>query len=349
MVVGALKQRLGLRVGRAADITFAAQHATKRVTGRGQLRPSRAPPADRPLPVPHQHSWNAPEALQQQPPTGIQVLLAARGNPDRVTPAGVAAGHRQDRQLRGGADLPGPHRQHDVGKPEVELGDLARQVRRARGRVRRQVHRPQLRHPLLEHRHPPIPADPLGDHRGRHPRVLPQQLPDPRLDRIDRRPLRRPLVPRRRLTSQCLLHRVARHPGFERLFAGSTEWPGCLRKWSTQGSTPGVRTTWKRPVRRRNVGHSSASGSAGAIELLANYPRQGDQTKHFKPSKKRSHGRCARGHQCCTEAERMCRGLPASRPCDALRHRRNERYGRRSQSVRVTVGRYAGSNCRIAP
>ena len=39
-----------------------------------------------------------------------------------------------------------------------------------------------------------------------------QQLPDPRLDRVDHRPRRRPLITRRLIAAQRVAHRVARHP-----------------------------------------------------------------------------------------------------------------------------------------
>src|SRR6266487_1902132 len=64
------------------------------------------------------------------------------------------------------------------------LADLTRQIHRAAGRIRRQIHRPQL--------------------------------PDPRLEPVGHRPLRRPLIPRRAITGQRRLHRVPRdpqHPG----------------------------------------------------------------------------------------------------------------------------------------
>jgi len=38
----------------------------------------------------------------------------------------------------------------NVGEPQVALRDLPSLIRRARGRVRRQIHRPQLAHPLAE-------------------------------------------------------------------------------------------------------------------------------------------------------------------------------------------------------
>jgi len=38
--------------------------------------------------------------------------------------------------------------------------------------------RPQQPHPILEHRHRPLPADTLGDHRRGHVRELLQQRPD---------------------------------------------------------------------------------------------------------------------------------------------------------------------------
>ena len=45
------------------------------------------------------------------------------------------------------ADLPEPDRQRDRREPEITLRDLARRIRGAGRRIRRQIRRPQLRHP----------------------------------------------------------------------------------------------------------------------------------------------------------------------------------------------------------
>src|SRR5262249_18038114 len=51
------------------------------------------------------------------------------------------------------------------------LRDVPGLVGRARRRVWRQVGRAQLGHPSLQHGDPTRPADPLGDHRRRHPSI----------------------------------------------------------------------------------------------------------------------------------------------------------------------------------
>ena len=84
---------------------------------------------------------------------------AARdGISTRRQPAGVAAHHDQHRQLRRRAGLAEPDRQRDRREPQVALGDLPGHIGRPRRRVRRQIHRPQLAHPVLEHRHRPAPS-----------------------------------------------------------------------------------------------------------------------------------------------------------------------------------------------
>ncbi len=134
----------------------------------------------------------------------------------RQQPSRVGGDHGQHRQLGRFAGLPEPDRQRDRREPQVALGDLARRIGGARGRVRRQIHRPQLGHPSRQHPDRVGPADPLGDHRRRHRRIHPQQLPDPRLHFVHNGPCWLPLVLRRRLRSQRRPHRVPRdpqHPG----------------------------------------------------------------------------------------------------------------------------------------
>jgi hypothetical protein len=87
-------------------------------------------------------------------------------------------------------------------------------IRRARGRIRGQIHRLQLGHPRTEHPNRTRPADPLGDHRRRHPRIGLQQFPDPWLDLInDRTPLCSSII-RPRLASQRRPDRVLRDPQY---------------------------------------------------------------------------------------------------------------------------------------
>ena len=88
------------------------------------------------------------------------------------------------------------------------LRQLTRRIRCPRRRVRRQIQRPQLRHPARQRPDRMRPADPLADHRRRHRRIHPQQLPDPRLERIRHRPFRLPFVLRRPLTGHRGPHRV---------------------------------------------------------------------------------------------------------------------------------------------
>jgi hypothetical protein len=130
----------------------------------------------------------------------------------RRQPPGVAADHRQHRQPRRPALLPEPDRNGDRREPEIALSQLARIVGRPARRVRRQVSRPQLPHPVLQNGQPPLPPDPLRDHRRRHRRIRLQKLPDPRLERIHRRPRRPALVLRRAVARQSRPHRVPRNP-----------------------------------------------------------------------------------------------------------------------------------------
>ena len=99
----------------------------------------------------------------------------------------------------GGGRLPEPQRHVRRREPQITLRRLPRLILGALRRIRRQEQRPQHPHPFLEHRHRPGPADPLRDHRRRHRRPRLQQLPDPRLDLVHDRTLRRPLILRRRL------------------------------------------------------------------------------------------------------------------------------------------------------
>ena len=98
------------------------------------------------------------------------------------------------------------------GLPQIELGELPREIDGSLARIGRHEQRAQLGHPITQHPDRVRPADPLGDHRRRHRRELAQQLEHLRLDGVDDRPLRRPLIARRRLRAQCRPHRVAGHP-----------------------------------------------------------------------------------------------------------------------------------------
>jgi hypothetical protein len=67
------------------------------------------------------------------------------------------------------------------------LGKLTWAICRAAGWIGRQKRRPKFLDPVFEDRDTATPADPLGDDRGRHPRVGVQEFADLRLKRVDRR------------------------------------------------------------------------------------------------------------------------------------------------------------------
>jgi hypothetical protein len=214
--VGPFDQPLGLGVGRVAQHDPGAQHPTEGLRRLGQHAHPAASLADRALLVPDQRLGHPAELGEQLPPAGEQVLGGPRRQQPSAQPARVAAHHHQHRQPGRRAGLPEPHRQRDRWEPQVTLGQLPSRVRRSRRRIRRQVRRAQLSHPVTQHADRALPADPLGDHRGRHRRPGAQQLADLRLDRVHDRPTRRPLVPRRRLGRQRPPHGVPgnpRHPG----------------------------------------------------------------------------------------------------------------------------------------
>jgi hypothetical protein len=84
------------------------------------------PPAlpDGALPVPHQHPRHPAELVEELPPAGKQVLGHPRRQQPRGQPAGIAGHHHQHRQPGRRAGLAEPHRQGDIGKPQVALGHL---------------------------------------------------------------------------------------------------------------------------------------------------------------------------------------------------------------------------------
>lgn len=73
------------------------------------------------------------------------------------------------------------------------------------------IGRAQLRHPLAQHRHAPLPADAFGDDAGRHVGGVPQQPADLLLDRVDGRARSIASVCRRALRAHRLSHGVADH------------------------------------------------------------------------------------------------------------------------------------------
>lgn len=80
-------------------------------------------------------------------------------------------------------------------KPKIAIYQLTRPVPCPRRWITRIEQCPQHRHPLCEHRR-------------RHLRELRQQLPDPKLELVHRRPLLLPLVPRRLIRDYHPSHRV---------------------------------------------------------------------------------------------------------------------------------------------
>ena len=206
-----LHQPLGLRVTRLTDQHLRRQDATEGLAVPGQLRLPLPPPADRALTVPDQHPRHRTQGLDQLPPARIQILGSAAGDQHPRRPTGIPRHHRQHRQLLSRPVMTETHRHHDVREPEIALGDLAPLIHRAPRRVRRQIIRPQHRHPTRQRADRIPPVDPLRDHRRRHRRHRPQQLPNPRLIPIHHRPARPALIPRNTLTAQRRPHRVPRH------------------------------------------------------------------------------------------------------------------------------------------
>ena len=111
----------------------------------------------------------------------------------------------------GFAGLPETNRHADRREPQVALRDLPGDITRSTDRIGRQIHRPQLRDPATEDPDRVSPADPLGDHRRRPPRIGRQQLTDPRLGHVDHRPGGLALIPRRPITGDRGPHRVPRN------------------------------------------------------------------------------------------------------------------------------------------
>ena len=97
-----------------------------------------------------------------------------------------------------------------AGRPQVALDHPARRMLEAIDRISGQVLRADRPDPLPEPRDRAGPPDPLGDHRRRHRGIGRQQRPNPRLDLVDRRRRRGPLVLRWTITGQRTGHRVTR-------------------------------------------------------------------------------------------------------------------------------------------
>lgn len=108
---------------------------------------------------------------------------------------------------------------------------------RARGRVRWQIHRPQLTDPRPQDPNRVFPPDPLGHDRGRHHGGDPQQLPDLRLDRINQRPTPDPLIARGSVIAQRFARGVLRdHIDLAITLIGIPS-ARCNRRISAQSST----------------------------------------------------------------------------------------------------------------
>ena len=97
-------------------------------------------------------------------------------------------------------------------EPEVALHNLARPVLDPIRRIDPGILRPDLPDPVLQGGDRVRPANPLRDHRRGHPRKISQQLPHLKLDRVDKRPPRRPVIHRRPIRRQRRPHRIPRHP-----------------------------------------------------------------------------------------------------------------------------------------
>jgi hypothetical protein len=216
VAVGPLDQALGLRVTRLADQHLGAQHPTKRVRLLGQDRLPPAPLPDRALAVPDQHPRHPAELGQELPPAREQVLRAPRRQQPGRQPARVAGHHHP---APAAATPTGPGRTPPAPPRRGTTGRTGRPPRPGRPSATPgpAAGTPGAAPPLG--RAAPgstLPADPLGDHRGRHRRPHPEQLTDPRLNLVHARPPRRPLILRRAVSSQRPLHRVPgdpHHPG----------------------------------------------------------------------------------------------------------------------------------------
>ena len=211
VAVGPLHQALGLRVAWFAEHDLDPERPAEGLGGGRELDSVVPASGRRPLPVPDQRPRHRTEGSDQLPLAGEQVPYRPRGDHPADDPPRVARDHRDHRHLAP-AVLAGPERDVDVGEPQVALGELARLVGGPGGRVRREVDGTQLADAVLQHRHRVGPADPLGDHRRRHVRPLPEQLVQSWLHRIDDRAPGRPLVAGRPSGGDRRLDRVLRDP-----------------------------------------------------------------------------------------------------------------------------------------
>jgi len=210
VVVGPLDDALVLRLAGLEHDHLRPEGAAEGLALAGQFGLAMTPAADRALAVPDQRARHRAEPGDDLPPAGEQIRRRPGRDQLPGQPSGVAGDHRQHRQLRRSTLLAEPDRQLDRREPQIALRDVSGLIARARGRIGRQVCRAQLSDPLLEHRDPTGPADPLGDHRRRHPRVELELLADLRLDRVHDRPGRLALVLRRGIRRDRRAHGVPR-------------------------------------------------------------------------------------------------------------------------------------------
>jgi len=206
-----LDQTLGFGVGWLAYQHLRTQRAAKRLALTGQFDPPGAPASDRALTVPDQHPRHRPA------PTGAATTRRTdplRRGSGSVAPTTTASNHRPSSApaTASAAASARTHRQADRREPQIALSDLPRDITRPRRRIGRHIRRPQLSHPARQRADRTGPPDPLRDHRRRHRRERPQQLTNPRLNRVHSRPCRRPLILRCDITGQRRTHRVPRHP-----------------------------------------------------------------------------------------------------------------------------------------
>ena len=188
VVMEPLDQAFRLRVARAANIHPGRQRATERLALRGQLlRPRHRPTAPSPS---HTSVRGTAPSARSLPPAREQVLRVPRGTssadahreyPDTIVSTGSCFAVRT---------CPNPTGTCTGGNQKSSCAISPAAYARPRRRIRRQVRRPQLRDPPASVRIRIRPPDPLRDHRRRHRRERPQQLPDPRLEPIRHRPRR---------------------------------------------------------------------------------------------------------------------------------------------------------------
>ncbi len=209
IAVGPFNHPFGFGVVRTNQHRSHPQAAAEGLELGGQLLTSSPDPADAALLIPHRLAGHRSElGDDRQHPRQHVVGSAGRDHQPTDQPGESGDSHHRPQLGR----LSEPDRDQNIGLPKVELGQLPGLIARPLRRVGRSIERTQLRHPIPQHRNPPIPADPFGDHRGRHLREVGEQLTDLGFERIDDRAPRPPHIARRHIGTQRLPHRVTRHP-----------------------------------------------------------------------------------------------------------------------------------------